>query len=913
MTQGRGSEQFDASNGTAKEYSFKVSLTLHPFKITKASLVTVFTLILWSVSRVFAADFEEAKVAFEKGEYEKCVELTRAEVERGIWSDVWARKLIETLLVLGKYDEATKVYEAVGEKFSSSLSLRILGAKAYRFAGEAEIGDRLLNEIPDLVSNAPWRYNGNDNQLAKGRFLLSRGEDARDILKLFYDRALQANPKFTDAYIAIGELALEKADFGEASKSLTKALELRPSDPQISYLLAKAWGPSDSEKAGQYLEGALKLNPNHAESLLLEAGKLIDAERYEESESVLAEVLRVNPSHPMAWAYRAAIAHLRGEYRQEGKCRVKALSTWQLNPEVDYLIGKTLSNHYRFREGVQYQRRALKLDPKFAPARFQLAQDLLRVGEDAEGWSIIDQISDADPYNVVAYNLQTLQGRLGKFSILEVPGFIIRMEPREAKIYGPRVVTLLQEARHVLTAKYDVELESPITVEIFPRQSDFAIRTFGLPGGAGFLGVCFGNLITANSPASQGESPSNWESVLWHEFCHVVTLHKTKNRMPRWLSEGISVYEELEQNARWGQRMNPQYKAMILGEDFVPLSELSSAFMSPKSGLHLQFAYYESSLAVRYLIERHGLPLMLRLLDDLGMGVTMAEALERRFGQKEALDADFEKYVIELAATFLPETDFESDGFPKNATAEQLDEWEAEHPNSYIAQTIRVREALGQGRLDEAKKAAVELVDLYPDNADPGGGLDLMLKIAQKMQDEVEEQKALERLLEHSSDNISALTRMVELMAAQGDWRSAKDYSKRLLAVQPLVVTGHEALAAAGAELDEPEVAIPALRALKEMEPIDPAGLQFELAEMLYAAGDLRAAKIEVLLALEFAPRFREALSLLLKIRRGLDGKLEGNAKAEVESAAVGKVSIEVKRPLDGLAPIPKNENASEQ
>ena len=33
-------------------------------------------------------------------------------------------------------------------------------------------------------------------------------------------------------------------------------------------------------------------------------------------------------------------------------------------------------------------------------------------------------------------------------------------------------------------------------MEIFPQQKDFAIRTFGLPGGAGFLGVCFGTVVT---------------------------------------------------------------------------------------------------------------------------------------------------------------------------------------------------------------------------------------------------------------------------------------------------------------------------------------------------------------------------------------------------------------------------------
>ena len=90
-----------------------------------------------------------------------------------------------------------------------------------------------------------------------------------------------------------------------------------------------------------------------------------------------------------------------------------------------------------------------------------------------------------------------------------------------------------------LCEKYDSPLDRPIAVEIFDQQKDFAVRTFGLPGADGFLGVCFGNVITANSPAALGQTSANWEAVLWHEFCHVVTLRKSRNKMPRWRAETI--------------------------------------------------------------------------------------------------------------------------------------------------------------------------------------------------------------------------------------------------------------------------------------------------------------------------------------------------------------------------------------
>ena len=77
------------------------------------------------------------------------------------------------------------------------------------------------------------------------------------------------------------------------------------------------------------------------------------------------------------------------------------------------------------------------------------------------------------------------------------------MDPREADIYGADVLALLERAHATLTKKYGLTLDEQTIVEIFPDQKDFAIRTFGLPGGAGYLGVCFGRVITANSPAAR--------------------------------------------------------------------------------------------------------------------------------------------------------------------------------------------------------------------------------------------------------------------------------------------------------------------------------------------------------------------------------------------------------------------------
>ena len=213
----------------------------------------------------------------------------------------------------------------------------------------------------------------------------------------------------------------------------------------------------------------------------------------------------------------------------------------------------------------------------------QFAEDCLRLGTESEGWRLAREVHDEDGYDVRAFNLITLrQNVIAKFATLTNQDFVVRMSTNEAAIYGDQVLALLQKAKDTLGKKYGFDPGQPTYVEIFPEQKDFGVRTFGMPHNPGFLGVCFGHVITANSPAAQGSHPENWQDVLWHEFCHVITLGITHNKMPRWLSEGISVYEERQANPVWGQAINPQYREMVLGEDLTPVGDLSLRLHDPE-------------------------------------------------------------------------------------------------------------------------------------------------------------------------------------------------------------------------------------------------------------------------------------------------------------------------------------------
>lgn len=833
--------------------------------VQKLASCTIFLLTLVS-SSLWAASYEEAETLFQQGDYQAAEQAAAEQVERGIWNERWPRLLINCQLTTGKYAEAKETFDAAIKRYPTSLTLRVLGLRVQQLNDATKDVAESKAQILRLLQSSPTRFASRDNVVAAGRYFALRNEDARQVLTLFYDKVIDADPEHVEAHIATAELALQKGDFKVAAETLNRAAQFDDTDPRIPFLLAKAWESSDSEKATAALAQALELNPNHIPSLLFQADAEIDREQYSAAEALIAKVLAINPLEQEAFALLAVIAHVQGDYEKEAKLRDTALSTWSNNPAIDHLIGKKLSQKYRFEEGAEYQRKAIEMEPDFVEANFQLAQDLLRMGHDEVGWKLAEHVSAQDQYNVVAHNLVTLHDRLQQFVLIERDGIQVRMEQREAAIYGDEVLDLLSEAKDVLCEKYDVEPRAPIAVEIFPEQKDFAIRTFGLPGGAGFLGVCFGRVITANSPASQGESPSNWRSVLWHEFCHVVTLEKTKNRMPRWLSEGISVYEERSRDASWGESMTPTYREMLLDEELTPVSDLSAAFLNPPSPVHLQFAYYQSSLVIEFLIEKHGLPAIKKILDDLGDGLVIDDALVRNVGSLDKLDVQFAEYARQHAEAYGSDADWQQDELPERPSKSDLEEWVSDHPNNYWGLLNLAKQYFAEKDFENAKTSLEKLRELNTMTGSNGGPMNLLAMVYRKLEQTEAEREALEYVVGHSSDALPALRRLIALNREEQNWQAVADYAAKVLSINPLVPDGQLALAEAGEQLEQPLLVVRSMTALAQMDPVDPAAIDFRMASALTKMSQFDLAKHHVLRALDEAPRYRDAHRLLLQI-----------------------------------------------
>ena len=801
-----------------------------------------------------------------RGDYELVTRIGEAAAEKGLKAPEWRMLRLKALVALGQVETALAESAKALVVHPGHFEILMLRHDFAQMLGNAEIAAAALKDLNVAArAKAPKDRTAMD-LIMLGRAALMLGADAQKVTAQYFKVAQGKDAKLEAAYLAEGNLALDKDDAKRAADVFRAGLKAHGETANLRLGLAQAFQSSDREKAAENLKKALELNPHLAAAHLLRAEQLIGGEKFIEAEAAIQQVLDLDPQQPIAWALRAVVAYLfQADAGKMEEARRHALQRWDRNPEVDHTIGRCLSRAYRFAESAARQRQALEFDPKYLPAKMQLCHDLLRLGEEAEAWKLAELIRKEDGYNIQAHNLALLEKEMNGYTTQTFEDFVLKMPKRDWPIYGARALALLRDAKSVLGVKYGLDLKRPVMVEFFGAQQDFAIRTFGALGGQGMLGVCFGTVVTMNSPGSLAHGRNNWESTLWHEFCHVITLTVTKNRMPRWLSEGISVYEERQRDSAWGMSMNDKFREMVLDEEtLTPLSRLSGAFMGPKTPDHLMFAYYESSQAVEFLLEKFGKDKFQGILHDLAAGKRINDAIAANAGNIEAIEKEFAQFIIAKAKGYGALADWNE---PK---PEELNPFEAgsfteylkQHPNNLKALHQEADARMQAKHWAEVLPLADKLIELLPDSFEADSGYTLKVQVLRQLKRTDEEVTVLRQIAAKSSNAQSAFLRLMELDLAAQRWPEVKANAQRATALNPFLVTPQKALADACTALNETLEAIAAYERVLVLDPGGSAQTHFKLAGLLRAT-DATKAKRHLLDSLALAPRNREGLVML--------------------------------------------------
>jgi tetratricopeptide (TPR) repeat protein len=682
-----------------------------------------------------------------------------------------------------------------------------------------------------------------------------------------YRFATRGAPNDAAIETAFGDLFLEKYDKAEALKSYQMALQYDPRWTPALVGAARALADDNPPQAAMFAKRALEINPSSVDAQIFFAGEAADANKRADARQALDKALAVNPSSLEAIALRAALSYIEDKPQEFETEANKALAIAPRDGEVYRIAGDLAARNYRFDEAVELTRRALALDGNNAHAQADLGSHLLRTGDEAGARVALEASFKADPFNKVTKNQLDVMDKVDNYVTIRDGDVVMRIDKDEAPVLREYAMALAKQALSTIAARYAFTPRGPILVEIFPKHDDFAVRTLGLPGMTGALGVCFGRVVTMDSPRARPPGEFQWEATLWHELAHVITLQMSNQRVPRWLTEGISVYEEKKARAEWGREMDVTFAGMLNRGETLKLKDLNSAFTNPKT---ISLAYFQASLLVEHIVNAYGDAGLRTLVRAYAQGIDTDAAL------KAALDTDFDQMQTGFDQTIermfgtmrramaVPEGVDQLLKMPLAAVTTIADA----NPRSFPVQMALGNAARKAGQVDEAMQAFERAAVLVPLAGGQGSPHEQLAALALEKKDRARAITELTALVAVDFNNVEAARQLADLLRQSGvdDPRKLTPVYQRIAAIDPFDPEAHAMLGRYALERNEAEVASREFRTVIALGPVDKAAAFTDLGESYFKGGKRAEAKKQILAALEIAPGYERAQGILLKL-----------------------------------------------
>lgn len=834
-----------------------------------------FTGATWPTKRADRiAPVEDHRDLWRRGEYQAALDELQNLLEtmpRG-YPPRFIRDRAALQFEVGRVDRAISDLESLSRQIPS-MSHMVRLAEFYRYRGRKEDFEKTLEKARQVAKNSRSFGGYGENVVALGRIYELTGENPKFILNSIYGKLLENTPSYIAGYVAAGDLAYRKKDFQLASEYYQKALERQEDNIDAMAGLAECYWKSSDPRLEDSLRKIEAINPHHLGAKAIRAELLLDVGNTNEALEIIEAGLAINPVNGKLLSLQSAAYFLQSKRVAMEQVQAGALEFNPYHSEIYRTTGRVASRHYRFKEAAAFQRRALEVDPEDHEARALLAFDLLRIGEEEEGLENLEAAFEADPFNVHVFNMLQLMDTLSEYALIEEGPFRIQMPAGEAPILAKDVSSLLGDAYDELSAKYEVELETPILIQVFDDHDDFMVRSVGLPGSVGYMGICFGKLVTMDSPTARPKWQMNWRSVLWHEFTHVVTLQLTRNRMPRWLSEGISVYEETQRDSAWGQKIDPRYKPLVAGESLPGLSDLEGYFTRAKSADHLMFGYFAAGEFARFYVETYGFEKLVAALKLMGLGVNANNALVLSAESTiEEMDAAFRDYMaIRLKSL---------DNLPAIAAASRMELNVTDGDTSATMEsqgwavgkspfTEAMRKAAEAQQNEQWEEAELELrkaQGLFPDYVAADSPLRQLAGLYKKQGRREEFREALREQVGASPTDFPSYRELTVLLKEDERWGDLAETAHAALGIDPFDTEMRQMLYLGLFRSGRLTRALDTLGELAWLDPMNATDYNLQRVELLIERRQWETAKQETVALLEEAPHFWLAQQALLEI-----------------------------------------------
>ncbi len=513
----------------------------------------------------------------------------------------------------------------------------------------------------------------------------------------------------------------------------------------------------------------------------------------------------------------------------------------------------------RQREAIDLYEKAVAVQPDLWAARVELGSNLLRDNQVTLAREQLEAAYKGDPYNPRTVNSLRLLDSFSNFDLkawpqpaagagrnaeMTKPAILMRLHKKETAVLERYVRRLAMQSIETFSKRYNFNLEEPVVIELYPDHEDFAVRTAGMPG-LGLLGATFGYLLAMDSPSARAVNEFHWGSTLWHEMAHVFTLGATEHRVPRWFSEGVSVFEEWRTGPIKGIII-PGYVFEAFADDkALPVDKLDEGFIRPQYEQQVMVSYMQAGIVCEFIDREFGFDKLSAMLVRFKAGDDTVEALQAALGISAAtFDARFKVF---LNAQF-------------GSVLKGLDDWKDARQ--------KTNEAMAKSDWDAVIKAAKRAIEIMPQDVESGSPYVALARGYLETDQKDLAVATLESYWRKGGYDPAALRALADRLYALDRHADAIAVMQSINYVAPFDYGQHSALGDWLLASGRPQDALDEFEVALALNAPDKAGTHYRLAQAYSALKQPQDARRHLLSALEVAPGYRPAQKMLLEISR---------------------------------------------
>lgn len=676
----------------------------------------------------------------------------------------------------------------------------------------------------------------------------------------YFQQAQTAEPENATVRLRWGELFYQTYQYQEAYNLFSEALTLDLENAYAHIGAARALQGGDAEAVNIHMaavvDNVFAAPGAKLRGLVMMTRSAMEQDQYEKAHEILAQAKTLAEENDLPQmelhALEGALAFMQREPHQS--FIAAALMEAPVYGDAWAIPGYFASIIRRYKESGEFYEQAVEVQPNHWEAHLELGQNYLRLNQVTPAVNHVRASYAGDAFNPKTINmLRLLDTFLEDMEVLNYPNppegpfpsLVLRLSKEESPVLEKYARELSEQSIAAYTERYRFTPKEPVIVEIYPNHEDFVVRSIGMPG-VGILGVTFGYLFAMDSPTAHPRGEAyHWGTTLWHEMAHVFTLEATNHLVPRWYSEGISVFEEWRTGPIPGRKIPHNVLQAMAEGKFLPVAQLDDGFMRPTYEDQVIVSYMQAGLVFEFIDLEFGFDKIVDILYQFNDGTTAVAALEKTLGISAAqFDAAFKQFIDVEYGQMLG----------------SMAIWQEDHRAAFAA--------LEQENWQEAVAAAERANFTYANYVEPDSPYIAMARAYARLEDKDNEFLTLQTFWQKGGYSARALMALADGYLERGQQQEALEVLTDVAWADPFLEDLHLKLGDLHLAMGEPQEALDEYLILLALDPLDKAAANLKIATAYKALNDTEKTMEYLMTTLDIAPQYRPAQQLLLEMSR---------------------------------------------